>query len=90
MSECYKTKPCPICDSELRLPDTYLDAVKRLREKTEKDFQHWIAEIKEEIKEHIIRDTEKRVVDEVMEMAKKHTLRPESFIRELKEKFGLK
>jgi len=34
--------------------------------------------------------TEKRVVDEVMEMAKKHTLRPESFIRELKEKFGLK
>ena len=31
--------------------------------------------------------TEKRVLDDVIEMAKKHT---EAFIKELKEKFGLK
>ena len=34
---------------------------------TEEEYQYWLAEIKEEIKEHIIRDTEKRVVDEVVE-----------------------
>ena len=31
-----KTKPCPICDNNLALPDQYLDAIKKLREHTEK------------------------------------------------------
>jgi len=35
------------------------------KDKTEEEYQYWLAEIKEEIKEHIIRDTEKRVAKEI-------------------------
>ena len=33
--------------------------------------------------------TEKRVVEDVIRMVGKHTLRPEEFIKELKQKYGV-
>jgi len=67
------------------------------------NYQHFIEELKEEIKEHIIRDTEKRVVDEVIEIIDGRDFLKarvdneltvseacEHIIEELRKKYGVK